>query len=108
MEARPMRKVYRGFRDRSLSVWFAWALGGGKLPDRTKLKQRKFVPPQVPSDGHPIWLRPLIFVLGPILGVVALVSVLQFVSGGTLELDVVPFILFFSLIVCAITGPFDG
>jgi len=38
-----MRRVYRGFRDRSLSVWFAWALGGGKLPDRTKLKERTFM-----------------------------------------------------------------
>src|ERR1043166_2051132 len=101
-----MRRVYRGFRDRSLSVWLAWALGDGKLPDRTKRRARTFVSSE--DLGHTIWPRALIFVLGPILGVVALVSVLQIVSGGTIEFDGVPFVLLFSLIVCAITGPFDG
>lgn len=103
-----MRRVYRGFRDRSLSVWLAWALGGGKLPDRTKLKRRKVMPREGPPDGHLIWLRPLIFVLGPILGVVALFSVLHVASGGNVEFDGIPFLLLFSLIVCAITRPFDG
>ena len=103
-----MRRVYRGFRDRSLSVWLAWALGGGKLPNRTKPKKRTFMHPEDPLDGHLIWLRPLIFVLGPVLVVVALFSVLHVVSGGTIEFDGIPFVLFFSLIVCAIAGTVDG
>lgn len=105
-----MRRVHRGFRDRSLSVWLSWVLGGGKLPDRTKLKQRRLVPPEHPPDGGSGRgsLRALIFVLGPILGVVAVFSVLRILSGGTLEFDGIPFMMFFSLIVCGIAGPVDG
>lgn len=106
-----MRRVYRGFRDRSLSVWLAWALGGGKLPDRTKLKQRTFVRPEDPPDdgSRKHRRRALVFVLlGPLIGALAQWSIAAVLSGGPAELYVIPPAYLLSLAVCAITAPLDG
>jgi hypothetical protein len=109
-----MRRVYRGFRDRSLSVWLAWALGGGKLPDRTKLKQRKFVRPEdPPDDGGRRHLtsprRALVFVLlGPVLGPLAIWSAATVMTGQHVELDGIPAAWVISVIACVITRPVDG
>ena len=111
MEARPMRRVYRGFRDRSLSVWLAWALGGGKLPDRTKLEQRKFVLPEDPPDdgGRGHRRRAIVFVLlGPVLGVLIALLLMVIATGGPSDPYGYPIVFFFCLIVCPITGMVDG
>ncbi len=108
-----MRRVYRGFRDRSLSVWLAWALGGGKLPDKTKLKQRKLVRPEDPPDdsgrGPTSPRRTLVFMLlGPVIGALASWSVVALTNGGHADVYGIPPSYLVTLMVCAVTGPVDG
>ena len=47
-------------------------------------------------------------ILGPIFGVLAAYAVLTVATGGYVELYGIPLVFFFTLIVCAITGPIDG
>ena len=71
-------------------------------------------PPE--NDGgrrHPIspgLRRALVFVLlGPVFGVLAAFSVVAVLNGGYLgDLYGIPIAFFFSLIICAVTGPVDG
>lgn len=71
-------------------------------------------PPE--NDGgrrHPIspgLRRALVFVLlGPVFGVVAAYSVVAvMISGYRVDTYGIPIAFFFSLIICAITGPVDG
>jgi hypothetical protein len=63
--------------------------------------------------GHPIspgLQRALVFVLlGPVFGVLAAFSVVTvMIRGYHVDAYIVPIAFFFSLIICAITGPVDG
>jgi asparagine N-glycosylation enzyme membrane subunit Stt3 len=53
--------------------------------------------------------RTLVFVLlGPILGVLAAFSMVTVLFGGGFDTYGFPIVLFFSVVLCAITAPVDG
>jgi hypothetical protein len=86
-------------------------MGGGKLPERTKLKQRRPVRPEYPPDNgsREHRRRALVFVLlGPLIGALAQWSIAAVLSGGPAELYVIPPAYLLSLVVCAITASLDG
>jgi hypothetical protein len=69
-------------------------------------------PENIDSRAHPIspgLRRALVFVLlGPVFGVLAAVLVASVVAGVAFDVYGIPIALFFSLIICAVTGPVDG
>jgi hypothetical protein len=107
-----MRRFYRRFRIRSLPVTLTYVRGSGKLPTKTKPKERTFGPPDHPPEddrGYPASRRALVFVLlGPVIGAFASWSVVAITTGGPVDAYGIPPSYLFSRIVCAITGPVDG
>jgi hypothetical protein len=103
-----------------VSPGFQGAQSGGH-PQRHDTGQSKIKGMSMPSENLPETdssrmpsilpglPRAFVFVLlGPVFGVIAAWSMITVLMGGPIDPYGIPIAFFFSLIVCAITGPVDG